>query len=809
MANTSADNAFFERLLSNSESIDFKKLFKVFLSRWYWIIGSLGLFGVLCFLYLKFAVPQFVASVTVKYLEKQSELDEFSSSKPTYIFNSATTDYLTEKFNVRSQEVVENALYKLNNPFTFFRVKDFRKIDVYPSKPLDLEVISFDPDTYENGVFSITENLGLVYRLEEREVTLPLRLGAIVTVPGLSFKIKEISTAKGYEFDFVHNEIARQAENFIGRIGMEEVEEAMPVMNMSFRHHSAAFTKDFLEKLIEAYREFDLRQKQKSSDLTIKFINDQLGIYSDSLKVAARDLELFKKQNQVLDISSSANEITGKLRELEQEKQKLEIQRAYISILEKSLGTTFEPVNYLSVGLDAGSDGILISLLERFNELITKRKDLLLKYSPNAQAVKNIDEELNKFRTQILDNISLQKQKIGGMDKIMTSSISTFQKRFNQIPGLEKNYLYLQSNFEVNKNIYSLLLNKEIESSIVRAGMLPSFVVITRPDIDKVSPKSIQIIILAIFFGLSFGIGSILLARFTNGKFTEIGNVEAHPKVTLLGVVQHFPEKVTNTSKDLNLLLSDRSIFTESLSSIRTKLSFAGSNLEKREGKSGKQLLITSEKSGEGKSFVTINLALSLTKTGKKVIVIGADLRKSKLHHYFDDRNKNGLSEYLQEKEKDINVTIRHSSVPNLDYIVSGIPPFNPGELLQTPLFEELLKYCRQNYDYVLLDTAPAGLVADNIPLLTTSDHVLFIIRWLYSEKDSYRLAGQLADDYNVKDVKIIINDFYADALHTSITSGSGYSSGYNQYRYDYSYRDNGYYTEKPRNLIKRIFNLR
>jgi tyrosine-protein kinase Etk/Wzc len=804
MKNTN-ENAFFEQLLTQSDSIQFQKLVTVFASRWYWIVSALLLAALLCFLYLKLATPQYVASVTVKYLDKRSQLDEFASSQPTYLFNAGNTDYLTEKYNVKSQEVVQSAITKLNYPFTFYRMKDLRRIDVYPSRPLVLEVISYDPDTYEHGTFVLDDDLTLTYRTEA--ATLPIRLVArsVVTLPGLVFRVREINTASGYSFEFVYNDPVRMVSGLVKQIDMNEVEEAMPVMNLSFRYHNPAFTKDFLQKLLEAYREFDIRQKQQSSDLTIRFINDQVDIYSASLKDAARELELFKQRNQVMDISSSATEITSMVRELDQQKNELEIQRAYIQMLEKNLGTTFEPVNYLSVGLDGSTDAVLVGLLDRFNTLITQRKELLVKYSPNSPTVRNLDEELNKFRSQILDNIQLQKQKNGGTLRILNDNLAVLRRRFNQIPALEKNYIYLQSNFEVNKNIYSLLLNKEIESSIERAGMLPSFQVITKPEQDKVSPKPWQIITLATFLGLALGLGSVLAARYLNQSFTDISLIGLHPRVSLLGLIHHFPGKVTNTSHDLHHFLNDRSVFTESLSAIRTRLSFAKSQ-QSDAPPQGKQILITSEKSGEGKSFVTVNLALSLTKIGKRVVVIGADLRKSRLYLYFDHPNRHGLSNLLKESNPDFGSFIHASDIPNLHFIPAGPPPFNPGELLQKPVFEALLAHCRAEYDYVILDTAPVGLVADNIPFLNQSDQVLFIIRWLYSSKEAYQLPGQLADQYGVSNIKVIVNDFYPDNLYSSLTAGSYYGTGYNGYGYGYG--SNGYLADGPTSWSKKVKKL-
>ncbi|WP_373512810.1 GumC family protein [Persicitalea sp.] len=801
------DSALFEQLLGDSESIDFKKLIRVFLSRWWWIVAAVLLAGALCFLYLKFVTPQYVGMVTLKYLDKQSELDGLSGSQPTFILGASSPDYLTEKFNVRSPEVVQNTLTRMNNPFTYYRVKDLRRIDVYPALPLELEVLDYDPSQYRHGTFVLDEDLTLRYQTAEL-VSRPLKLvrRAVVTLPGLVFRIKEINTAPGYAFEFTYNDPARLVNAFVWRIDMEETEDQMPVMDLTFRYHNKAYTEDFLANLVEAYRDFDLRQKQQSSDLTIGFINEQVEIYSGYLKESARELELFKQKNQLLDVSTSALEITSKVRELEQRKNELEIQKSYIDMLEANMGRTFETIEYLSVGLDGTTDGVLVGLLQAFNEIITQRKQLLLKYSPNSAAVKNLDEQLVKYRSQILDNIRLQNQKNNRTLKILNDNLATLKGRFSKIPALEKNFIYLQSDFEVNKNIYSLLLNKEIESSIVKAGMLPSFTVITQFDTDKVSPIAWRIILLFIFGGLVLGIGSVLLARSLNSTFTDISKIAQHPRVSMLGLVHSFSEKTTNTNRDLTNFLDDRTVFTESLSALRTRLSFAKSSLEDGRADEGKLILVTSERAGEGKSFVTVNLALSFTKIGKRVIIIGADLRKSKIHLYFNPEQTPGLSEFLQKPEQ-VSQAIYASVIENLDYVPAGFAPFNPAELLQKPALDDLLDYCRKNYDYILLDTAPVGLVADNVPLLRQSDHVLFIVRWLFSNQEAYHLAGQLADEYELKEVKVVVNDFYPDNLHSRLTSGnSQYSSGYSSnYQYGYAYKDDGYLADSRSGWKKKL----
>ena len=793
------DSAFFEEFLNHSESLDFQKVFKVILSRWYWVVGSLFFFAVCCFLFLKLVKPQYIASINLKYLDKQTELDEITSAKPTYLINNGSSDYLTEKYTIKSQEVVENAIAKLNYPFTFYWLKDFRHIDIYPSKPLIIKILSFEESKFQKGKFLISPLRDLTFQSENYNKTIKLVKGAIFSVPGLSFQIEQINIKEKLDFEFTYNNPSTLARDLIKRIEVDEIEDQMPVLTLSFRHHNKPFAKDFLEKLTESYQDYDLRQKQRSSDLTLFFIHDQVKVYSASLKKAARELELFKQNHAVLDISASATEIAEKTRELVQQKNESEIQKAYILMLEKNLGNTFEQVNYLSVGLDGTTDAMLVGLLEQFNTLISRRKELLLKYSINSAAIKNLDEELAKSRTQILDNILMQKQKNTGLIRILDQNLGLLQKQFKQIPALEKNYVYLHSNFEVNKNIYSLLLNKEIESSIVRAGMLPSFRIITLMEVEKISPKPVQAITLSAFFGLLTGILSIFSVRYFNKKFVKINLINQFDHLHLLGLVHRYLQKPDKDGRyDLNVIAGDQSVFTESISGLRTRLSFLKTDANLHPEK-GRQILITSQKSGEGKTFVSINLALSLTKIGKKVIIIGCDLRKSKLHHFFNESNEDGLSTYLQQKTN-ISALIKSASVANLDYIVAGPPPFHPAELLRKDLFLDLLSFCREKYDYVLLDSAPVGLVSDNIPMLPDSHIILFIIRWLHSDQDAPHLAEQLAQDYETSKIQLIINDFYPDALYNPVTSASSYHA---EYKYDY--QDNEYFQTTEKGTLAKV----
>ena len=271
--------------------------------------------------------------------------------------------------------------------------------------------------------------------------------------------------------------------------------------------------------------------------------------------------------------------------------------------------------------------------------------------------------------------------------------------------------------------------------------------------------------------------------------------MEALTRTPIIGVIRKFPEYIDKNNRQALSLSKPKSVFAESVRSVRTNLSFMASH------KKSKTICITSEVSGEGKSFVTINLAGTLALIDKKVILIAADLRKSKLHKAFGSNNKIGLSSYLSGQER-LEDTIIHDDVHNIDFMPSGPVPPNPSELLHTDKMKELLNILAPRYDYVLVDTAPVGLVSDAIPLIRQSDVNLFVIRSGKSQLRAAAIPERLSREYGLSNLAIVLNAFGDDALHanyytTDYSRGGGNSTYYYS---DYSgYAGSGYYDNDPK----------
>ncbi|MCU0340728.1 MAG: polysaccharide biosynthesis tyrosine autokinase [Spirosomaceae bacterium] len=790
-----------DRYNQPTANIDIKRLLRVLWSRWYWVVAAVGLALSGCFLFLKIANPRYVAEVSLRYSEKQSKLDELNSLIAPE--TASSQEYLAEKYVIESEEVISNAVKKLDYPFTFYAEHTFRREDVYPFQPLRAQVVFYDAGEFGNGTFELTQKGVINYTSEDEKETARFDIAkdTLIAVKGLSFKINAVAQLS-QDYTFIHNDLNSIKEAVDDRIGVSEEERNLPIMNVSFTYENQKFAQDFLDKLIESYQEYNLAQKRLSSKLTVDFIQQQIKIYSDALRKASSQVENYKQRRSVPDLQSSMGEVMGRMSELKTQKSTLEIQRSYINLIEESLTTNRnETINLSNIGLDNNTDAVLVRLISDLNKLILERKSMQIRgLSVNNPTVKAADEEIERVRQQILSNIKVQRQKNDGTLEIVNQGLGMLDKRLNSLPSVERELIYLENDREVNQKIYLLLLDKEIEASIVKAGILPSFNILSRTPAYQVYPRPVRMLLIALAMGLAIGLGAIFLARFLNNKFTEIGQIGQHERTQLLGIIQRYPDKVQNSEKDLLQFLEHRSLFAESVNGLRTNLSFL---THQTASNTGKLLVITSEISGEGKSFITINLGISLTKIGKKVLIVVSDLRRSKLHRFFNNNNKVGLSNYLSNKVSDLHKVINHSVVEGLDYVTAGPVPFNPTELIQNERFEQLIAQARQEYDYVLIDTAPIGLVSDNIPLLQKSDLVLFIVRWRYSNKEAHLLAEQMADEYGVKAIGVIVNDFYKDDLYGDLAPSSYYGSrGYGYYyKYTQNYNNsNGYHGESTAN---------
>ena len=290
--------------------------------------------------------------------------------------------------------------------------------------------------------------------------------------------------------------------------------------------------------------------------------------------------------------------------------------------------------------------------------------------------------------------------------------------------------------------------------------------------------------------------GFVVLIRLLNPYIYDKETVESLTTIPIIGVIRKFPEEIDEFSTQILAISRPKSIFAESVRSVRTNLNFLASE------KKSKVICITSEVAGEGKSFVAVNLSSTLSLIDKKVILVAADLRRSKLHKTFHVPNDLGLSNYLANQCTSDDI-INHSNQSGLDFIISGPVPPNPSELLHSERMTELITDLSARYDIIMIDTAPIGLVSDAIPLIRASDINLFVLRCGKSKFYAATIPQRVGQEYNLNNTVIVLNAFSQDLLHSRFYSSkfSGDNSGKSYYYSDYTgYESSGYYVDEEEN---------
>lgn len=759
-------------------------LLSIIWSRWYWLAIFLAVSLTIGFLYAKSAKQVFFTEAVMKYDLKNND-SKFSASEMMTGGGGSSADYMAEVYSIKSSSVIGKTLDSLSTRFVFTTKQGLRDINIYPLKPFTYDVLSYNVDLYGGGEFTLKQDgnaIKLSYldgSMEEPLEFPSIATGSVIKVPGFAFSITSKVVMPGKKVKFTYLDYWA-IKNLSDRVIIKEAERNMPVLKASFSSDNYAFSKDFLRTLLNTYNNYDVVAKIAASEKTLSFINDQMNDFESLMRKSSSKLENIKQQYGLINVDATSSQYMATMNDLRNRKLGLEVQGKNFDLVTDDIKNNKEVVANV-VGWDGTVDPFLNSMLQKLNDLIARRKQNLINFAETSVVIKNIDDEIASLKFKIIENIKLQRKKAEQAYVAYDNQLNEINRSLSRMPAAERDLIYTTSDVDVNKNIYTLLLNKKLETSIDKAGKTPSFSLLETPMVSyRTAPYEKLIIIISGLIGLVLGIVSIMLKRVLNNKFTDIGGLGRDSYTSLIGIINHTAEARNYDEHALKSTFSSMNVFSESINTIRTNILYQ-SKKEK-----GNIVAITSKIAGEGKSFVSLNIAASVAKLDKSVLIIATDLRRSTLHRNFNSSNEKGLSTYLENGKDELRTIISKSSIENLHYITSGPVPHNPAELILKDRFWMMLDMLREEYDYIILDTAPVGLVSDSLPILRAADMNIFVIRWLYSDKDSDELPGMIAREHNLKSVSVVVNDFREDKFYANIDGKDGVygktRSGYGNY---------------------------
>lgn len=780
-----------------SQSIDFYKIFRVFLSRWYWVAITVSIALCGAWLYLWYTPPIYQTGASLKLEDSNPAVNTPGSQMAMQNYNY-TDKIQAESFTIRSNEVISNAIKTLDYKISYYLKGRVRTTELYPNVPFVVEIIKQDSVNFGRSRYAVKGIDASSFEISsaENEATkAKMKYGQLINMGNMTFRIKDkIPINSTYQFKF------NSIDDFIGRamggLSIGEAARFTNVMGLSQTDANAVFAADILNAIMNEYVKYDVIQRRRSARQTVDFINNQLGFINTEAGKSGSTLANYKTQNGIVDMSSSTSMTVGKLADFEKQKTELNLKLLGIKQLEDQINNNRNKVE-IGVDLEGDLSTGLGTLVTQLNTLLANRELKLNQFNPESQPVKQVEQQIANIKSGIRNSISGLRKNNEATARYIENQIAGVTQSMSTIPVKEQNFVKLQTNFEVNNKVRSYLSEKKLEAEMNAAAIVPGASIVNPayPSYYAISPDSHKAYSTALMLGLASGFGLILLVRFLNPYIYDKETVEGLTHTPIIGVIRKFPDYIDQDSRQALSLAKPKSVFAESVRSVRTNLSFLASHKE------SKVICITSEISGEGKSFVTINLASTLALIEKRVILIAADLRKSKLHKAFGSDNKKGLSSLLSGQATLEQVMI-HDDVHHIDFIPSGPVPPNPSELLHTMAMKDLLQQLEKDYDYVLVDTAPVGLVSDAIPLIRSSDINLFVIRSGVSEQRAANIPERLSREYGLSNLAIILNAFGDDALYSNYyTTDYSRGGGNSTYYYsDYSgYAGSGYYDDENR----------
>lgn len=788
-----------------TQSIDYLKVLKILWSRWYWIATCILITLTIAYAYLWYTPRIYSTSASLKFVEEKSEITELLAVKNIY---DRTNKVQTETYVIQSRDVLLNAISRLNYKVSYYVKGRVRTSELYPEIPFPIEIIAQDSINFYKGFLDVRHinknSFELNYKLGTKEINETHNYGKEVKIPGIEFKITfgPRVTKSNYSIKF------NTKEDFLSRVAgslsMREAAKSSNILMLTVTDKNPLFAADILNAILKEYVYFDGYRRSLSASQTIEFINLQLDFLSNQVKNSGTALANFKRANRIVTFESAAANSTSEMLVKNSKRDELEAEELSVKQLEQRLKNNSGSSDY-NYNVEGRVDGMLTTLIDQLNRFILEKEKKSFIYTENSPQIQSLDKQIAETKKAIVSNIQNFRERNSRLKRYVEKQISSAEDDVTSLPQTERNYINLQSDFDINQKVFQYLFEKKLEAQISKAAVVPGATIVDEatPGNRLISPIPGKVYTYAFLWGLGIGIGLILLIRISNPFIYDKETVESITSVPIIGIIREFPGFIDKDNTQALSVQQPKSIFAESVRSVRTNLSFLAG--EKR----SKVICITSEISGEGKSFVSINLASTLALIDKKVILIAADLRKSKLHKSFQTDNKKGLSTYLSTQD-DLDSIIVKTTNENLDFIPSGPVPPNPSELLHTQRMQDLIAKLSEVFDFVLIDTAPVGLVSDSIPLIRHADINLFVIRSGVSRYNAATIPDRLSGEYKLNNVVIVLNAITDDAFHSRYYS-SNYTGGAYQYYYSsYSgYSGDGYYSDDKKakwwNIFKRF----
>lgn len=786
-------------LIKKEEDLNLREVLKPYTKKWYWFLFSILITTILAICYILFTTPVYKiqSSVLIKDAKKMSSASaDFGVLSGLGGFAGMGTNSIENELEIfKSKRIMEDIARNLKLQTSIYSREKFHDVELYKdTNPFNILVIS-EKDSEELPKKPINVNInGDKIVLSSKELkndiitsfnkTISLPYANIMITKNPKFSLKKVKKMDLKDLFFTYSDLSGIAEKYQKLLQTELADKDATVILLSMPQADKDKGRDILNNVVNVYNEYAITDKNTESKKTKDFIDQRIVLISKELGDVESEKQRFKVDNNLIDIGSEAKinlqiSTETKRKELELETQ-IEISRMLLSFI-NSQTNNFQvlPTN---IGLDSPT---ATSNITAYNKLVMDRNRLLENATQENPLVKEITKDISDLKEAMRESIQRYLINMNATKNQISRENNSSDAEIQKFPKQERLFRSIERQQQIKENLYLLLLQKREEAAISMAITGEKARVVDYPYINNklVAPKKVFAIVGAWILGFLIPIGIIYIKDLLNNKLISKDDFE---KLTNKPILAEIPRLY---KKDGNIITkNDVSPLAESFRILFTNLSFM---LPKRTG--AKVILVSSTVKGEGKTFVSVNLAQAIATGSKKILVIGSDIRNPQLQRYNPAmKNAKGLSEYLIGEFSDSKAIINPSGFSaNLDFIYSGAIPPNPAELLQNGRYQMLVESIRDHYDYIILDTAPLMLVTDSFLIAEIADVTLYVTRSETTEKRFIDFANHIIDAEKIKNVGFVLNDVHI--------SNFGYG---NKYGYGYQAEEKSFF----QNIKNRLF---
>ena len=770
------------------QSLNIKEFLFRLQNCWYWFVicGFLGV--MLTILYNRNIIPiwQVDSTILVSEGSKKTDLNNLFESLnigtkvnmqnhiellKSYSLNRQTIENLNWRTSwYEKRQFIDNEYYK-DEPYKVVEPNGWiNKANI----PIIVKVISED-------LFEVSCNFKGKINSEEFKIDFSQKgkLDVPVVTPYFYFTLtKGNGNAKaGAVYYFIFNDFNGLTLRYCGKSNKMTVnltDKTAEILKISVNGSQPAREVDFINELTRVFIQYGLNEKNRTAENTVDFIETQLTGIADSLRNAGQSFTSFRAENQIIDLSKEGEIVLDKLSDLESQKSILDMKLVYYRNLKDYISSASTIKKAITPSVIGIIDPTLNSMVMKLSELYNHREVLSYSVQDKNPALIMLDSEIQSIRNNLEENLLNLETNAGIELNDLKSRIKEVYNSLEKLPKTEQEFINYKRRYDINNQLYTLLLTKRAEAAIIKASNVADSRLIDKARLETatiISPNKLLNLLIGLILGLGTPLVFILISDYFNDTIKNKEHIKRFTSIPIIGEIgfNHYEKEFVTTDHP-------RSEITESFRSLRTNLQYVLNE-------SGHNVIgIHSTIPGEGKSFISLNLASIIAMNNKRVLLVATDMRKPRLNLIFDNENpKAGLSTYLINHDEFTDV-VNKTHLQNLSFVSSGPIPPNPAELLENERFKRFMDEAKSLFDYVIIDNAPVPVVTDGFISSRYCDANLFVVRRGYSHQKQVKYIDELHSGKTMPNVNIILNSVERNGYGYRNAYGNGYRSVRNGY---------------------------